>query len=1091
MKKKLYSALAGCMLAGALTAAGMAAGARAAENVEWVPDKDGWSISGTGADAVYTAPEKNFLSGIKTKKELTYNCIEYDIRALDMYGSVDGNVGFCYTCGDTEYFFELNTVNGYLRIRRMKPSEALKTSNTGFSIKQGKWYHFKIIVAPGLLRWYIDGDLVSECKNTKECNMEKGYFYIQGYNAQPQVKNIVLSNEEVTAIDYDFEFDSPRSSKMFTWEPLEGGDAADAEQARAEDGEYIWPLSGSLTSAILDTSPGDAYSMLMPLRNTLCVRMKNDSDATKLKVSFTTDLGGTYGGEQYKVFDILPRSGYYTYYFNLSDVKGAKGYLRGFKLEAVDAREGTAYIDAITFEREAKVYDYAGSIAACRTDGTDVTVKGTLKPEYAGATVKIYETSITNYAFAKNKMKKIAEADADGTDFTVTFPLMNNKLTRLSSHFFAEVNGVFVSPWFTVENYYDLSENPYRFDIPMNLDVNVTESPYNARGDGFTNDTTAIQRAIDDVSKAGGGRVVIPGDDSVYGKRYIITTLNVKSNVWLYIDAGAVLWQSPRKADYPYEPVTGHDVSIPGINWTHAGLCHNYPLVMAQQAHNFKITGKGMLRLNDLGSECEDGVNGGTIWTGCENRIHLIALALVECNDAQISGITIHRANCYHLNLFACSRVYISDVTMNEATCASGDGIGLSAATHDVKVDRCFLFSNDDAVTMTSSYNDPRGLVWWHAKTDRDNSVRNVEVCHSDLFGGHGLTFITWGTDNPDLSKQEIYNVRAYDNVLSGGASVGTWCDNPYYGGPFTNEDPDDYSPVRDVQIFNNKYQTQCSLLTIKPTSLLTDCKIYSASDFQNGDLERRNGQDGWVSGLSNWSCLGDRTMLSVLADEADGKTDHRALQTGDTFMYQGLYFKQSTVTVTFDLQVFGTDAAFLIVDAESGSVLVKEPLADSGSAFEARNEHEFAQFSWTGALEKGTYYIGVRTAGDTKVIANNFKAVSAKYDEAQAVNAAGTGDIIAELIPDKSVLRVPTEPVTISMPRFIADTLPAADRTPGEVVHIDPNGSGDDPGQNGSDRAAKGLSLAAKVGIITGCVAAAIASVLTALFVVKKRKGK
>ena len=1088
MKKALCAALAGCVLAGALTAAGAAqTKAGASDIVEWIPDT--WSVSGSGADAVYTAPEKNYLSGIKTKKELSYNCIEYDICALDTYGSVDGNIGFCYFCGDTEYFFELNTVGNYLRIRRMQPTESLKTSNTGFSVKQGQWYHFKIIVAPGLLRWYIDGDLVAECKNTQECDMEKGYFIIQGYNAQPQVKNIVFSNEEVTTVNYDFEFSSAQSGKMFTWEPLEGGDPADAKHARAEDGEYIWPLSGALTSVILDTSPGDAYSMLMPLRNTLCVRMKNDSDATQVKLSFTTDLGGTYGAEQYKIFDILPRSGYYTYYFNISDVKSAKGYLRGFKLEPVDVREGTVYIDAITFEREAKVYDYAGSIASCRTDGDNITVTGTLKPEYAGANVKIYETSITNYSFSKSGMRKIAEGPADGTDFTVTFPLMNNKLTRLSSHFFAEVNGVFVSPWFTVENYYDLSENPYRFDIPMNLDVNVTEAPYSARGDGFTNDTAVIQKAIDDVAAAGGGRVVIPGDDSTYGKRYIITTLNVKSNVWLYIDAGAVLWQSPRKADYPYEPATGHDVSIPGVNWTHAGLCHNYPLVMAQQAHNFKITGKGTLRLNDLGSECEDGVNGGTIWTGCENRIHLIALALVECNDAQISGITIHRANCYHLNLFACSRVYISDVTMNEATCASGDGIGLSAATHDVKVDRCFLFSNDDAVTMTSSYNDPRGLVWWHAKTDRDNSVRNVEVCHSDLFGGHGLTFITWGTDNPDLSKQEIYNVRAYDNVLSGGASVGTWCDNPYYGGPFTNEDPDDYSPVRDVQIFNNKYPSQCTLLSIKPTGLLTDCKIYSASDFQNGNFERRNGQADWVSGLSNWSCLGERTMLSVLADEADGKTDHRALQTGDTFMYQGLYFKQSTVTVTFDLQVFGTDAAFLIVDAESGSVLVKEPLADSGSAFEARNGHEFAQFSWIGALEKGTYCIGVRTAGNTKVVSDNFTAKTAKYDEALAISASGSGEIIEALVPDKSVLRIPAEPVEIAMPRYIAGTEPAADRTPGEVIPIDPDSTQNGQNENGNGR--KKLSAGEKAAVIACCAVAAAAVAAVAVIAVKKRKGR
>ena len=131
-----------------------------------------------------------------------------------------------------------------------------------------------------------------------------------------------------------------------------------------------------------------------------------------------------------------------------------------------------------------------------------------------------------------------------------------------------------------------------------------------------------------------------------------------------------------------------------------------------------------------------------------------------------------------------------------------------------------------------------------------------------------------------------------------------------------------------------------------------------------------------------------------------------------------------------------------------------------------------------------------MRTAGNTKVVSDNFSAKTAKYDEALAISASGSGEIIEALVPDKSVLRIPAEPVEIAMPRYIAGTEPAADRTPGEVIPIDPDSTQN--GQNANGNARTKLSAGEKAAVIACCaVAAAAVAAAVAVIAVKKRKGR
>ena len=72
---------------------------------------------------------------------------------------------------------------------------------------------------------------------------------------------------------------------------------------------------------------------------------------------------------------------------------------------------------------------------------------------------------------------------------------------------------------------------------------------YGARGDGKALDTRAIQQAIDDCEKAGGGTVLIPAGT------YKTGTIYLKSNIRIYLESSAMLIESDNMDDFdvPFE----------------------------------------------------------------------------------------------------------------------------------------------------------------------------------------------------------------------------------------------------------------------------------------------------------------------------------------------------------------------------------------------------------------------------------------------------------------------------------------------------------------------------------------------------------
>ncbi len=92
--------------------------------------------------------------------------------------------------------------------------------------------------------------------------------------------------------------------------------------------------------------------------------------------------------------------------------------------------------------------------------------------------------------------------------------------------------------------------------------------------------TSAIQKAIDECSKSGGGRVVVPTGEFKTG------SIQLKSNVHLFLEEGATLYGSTDINDYT--PITSSYVSL------RTGI-PTIQLIYADSVENVSITGFGTI----------------------------------------------------------------------------------------------------------------------------------------------------------------------------------------------------------------------------------------------------------------------------------------------------------------------------------------------------------------------------------------------------------------------------------------------------------------------------------------------------------------
>src|SRR6185369_1752980 len=211
-----------------------------------------------------------------------------------------------------------------------------------------------------------------------------------------------------------------------------------------------------------------------------------------------------------------------------------------------------------------------------------------------------------------------------------------------------------------------------------------------AAGDGVANATKAIQQAIDNCAKSGGGIVRFkPGN-------YVTGALFLKSNVHLRIDTGVILLGSQDDADYP-------------AVWTRvAGIEMKWPaaLININEQRNVKISGGGTT--DGQGKKwwdkywkmrADDYEPRGLRWAVDYDAERVRLMVVWKSSDVTIENLSLKQSGFWTLQVVYSNHATLNGLKISDNAGPSTDGIDIDSSSQ-VLVENCDIDNNDDDICL-------------------------------------------------------------------------------------------------------------------------------------------------------------------------------------------------------------------------------------------------------------------------------------------------------------------------------------------------------------------------------------------------------
>jgi hypothetical protein len=203
---------------------------------------------------------------------------------------------------------------------------------------------------------------------------------------------------------------------------------------------------------------------------------------------------------------------------------------------------------------------------------------------------------------------------------------------------------------------------------------------WGAAGDGRTLCTAAIQRALDEAGRSGGGTVVVPPGS------YLTGTLHLRSRVTLELQNGATLLGSPRLEDYPQMP------------WSRQGDRHRHHLLVADGVDHVQIGGGGTI--DGQGHAFWEPQGLPRQWIRARDPRVSPLIELRRCSDLRLLDVEIVRSPGWTVHLHRCDRVWVRGVKLvNHLFGPNTDGFDIDSC-RDVLISDCYVECGDDAIVL-------------------------------------------------------------------------------------------------------------------------------------------------------------------------------------------------------------------------------------------------------------------------------------------------------------------------------------------------------------------------------------------------------